>query len=126
MTRKKKSWNMSNPLYRYLHGGKKASRRTERTGGTMARRGRRGRSRSGGRGFGGSDIIDSALAGMGTAAVAKRFIGAPLGTFTGAAAGGAYSFIRHKNLIGGILGGWVHDNIGNVGGASSSGGQYLN
>jgi hypothetical protein len=63
-------------------------------------------------------FIGSALVGLGAAAVAKRFVGAPLGGFTGAAAG----FL--VGGLGGAAGGFVHDNIGNVGGASisSSGG----
>jgi hypothetical protein len=80
---------------------------------------RRRRSRGGGRGglptFGGG-MIGSVLMGLGAAAVAKRFIGAPLGTYTGAAAGALAS----PNKLGGILGGWLHDNIGNVGGATGS------
>lgn len=57
-------------------------------------------------------FIGAAMLGIGGAAIAKRFIGAPLGGFTGAASG---------FLVGGLpgaVGGWVHDNIGNVGGAS--------
>jgi len=83
---------------------------------------RRSRKRSGGS-IGGmraifpvGGIVGSALLGLGAAAVAKRFIGAPLGSFTGAATGFAVGG------IGGALGGWVHDNIGNVGGAASSSG----
>jgi hypothetical protein len=63
-------------------------------------------------------FIGAALLGLGAAAVAKRFIGAPLGGFTGAGAG---------FLIGGLpgaVGGYVHDNIGNVGGPSSGGIAY--
>jgi len=82
----------------------------------MARRGRRGS--RGGFGMGGGDLIGSGLKGMGAAALAKRFVGAPLGTFTGAAAG----FLVSRNLYGAI-GGFVHDNVGNVGGAS--GGNLL-
>ena len=63
-------------------------------------------------------FIAAGLLGLGAAAVAKRFIGSPLGGFTGAAAG---------FLVGGLpgaAGGYVHDNIGNVGGASSGGVAY--
>jgi hypothetical protein len=64
-------------------------------------------------------FIGAALLGLGAAAVAKRFVGAPLGQFTGAAGG---------FLIGGLpgaVGGYLHDNIGNVGGAAGSGGGQL-
>lgn len=61
-------------------------------------------------------MIDSGLKGVGAAALAKRFVGAPLGGFTGAAAG----FIASKNLWGAI-GGYVHDNVGNVGGSTGQG-----
>ena len=93
----------------------------------MARRGysRRGVSRGG---FGGkmtngfirpSGIIGAAILGLGTAALVKRFVGAPLGQYTGAASG----FV--VGGLGGALGGYLHDNVGNVGGGASSGG-YLN
>jgi hypothetical protein len=88
----------------------------------MARRGRRGRSRSGSfGGMGRGDFIGSALEGMGTAALTKRFIGAPLGNLTGAGAGAAYGFIRKRNIIATAVGGWMHDNIGNImpGGSTS-------
>lgn len=85
----------------------------------MAKRGRRSRSGGFGARSGGmlkvGGFIGAALLGLGAAAVAKRFIGSPLGSFTGAAAG---------FLLGGIpgaAGGYVHDNIGNVGGSSGSG-----
>lgn len=117
MARKKKAWGPSNPLWRYLHRGKAKSRRVK--GGTMAKK--KGTHRARGGFGGGSDMIDAGLAGMGAAALTKRFIGAPLGGFSGAAAGAAYAYIKHKNLLGAALGGYVHDNIGNVGGASSSG-----
>lgn len=58
-------------------------------------------------------FVGAALLGLGAAAVAKRFIGAPIGGFTGAAAG---------FLVGGLpaaIGGYVHDNIGNIGGATT-------
>lgn len=108
---------MSNPLYRYLQRGKTAGKKRKSRGGNMARR----RKGSFSRGFGGgSDLIGSGLKGMGAAALAKRFVGAPLGSFTGAAAG----FLISKNIYG-ALGGFVHDNIGNVGGSSAVGGGYL-
>lgn len=86
----------------------------------MARRGRGRRSFGGGGGMmsrgimpvGG--IIGAALLGLGAAAVAKRFVGAPFGQFTGAASGFAVGG------LGGALGGYVHDNIGNIGGAGVS------
>jgi len=86
----------------------------------MARR-KSGRRSSGGFGkailpVGG--FIGAALVGLGAAAVAKRFLGAPLGQFTGAAGG---------FLVGGLpgaVGGYVHDNIGNVGGSSGTSGFY--
>jgi len=118
MARKKRAWNMSNPLYRYLNSRKKSkSGRKSKRGGTMARR-RSGR-RSGGFGIPtmGKGLVGSLLMGMGAAAVAKRFVGAPLGSFTGAAAGG----LAAPNKLAGAAGGWLHDNLGNVGGSSSSG-----
>jgi len=49
MARKKRAWNMTNPLYRYLHGRKttKTARR-RRAGGIMARRKGYRRGRGGG------------------------------------------------------------------------------
>lgn len=91
----------------------------------MARRHSR-RASSGGFGGGKSLVntggfIGSALKGMGAAALTKRFVGAPLGTFTGAAAGYLLG-----GGIAGAVGGYVHDNIGNVGGGSGvSGGQRV-
>lgn len=88
----------------------------------MARRRRSSGRRSGGFGMGSKGILPvggllgSALLGLGAAAVAKRFIGAPLGSMTGPAAG----FL--VGGLGGAAGGFVHDNIGNVGGATGSNG----
>ena len=82
---------------------------------------RRGRKRGGfGRGGGGS-FIDAALEGVGVAALTKRFIGAPVGQYTGIAAGAGYAMLRKKNLLGTVAGAALHDFVGNVGGASSSG-----
>lgn len=79
---------------------------------------RRGKSRgigSGGKLLPVGGILGAALLGVGAAAIAKRFLGAPLGNFTGAALGFAVGG------IGGAAGGYLHDNIGNIGGASSTG-----
>lgn len=108
---------MSNPLYRYLNGKNKTKKRSS---GNMARK-RRGRSR--GRSFGGGNMINDALAGAGIAAMAKRFIGAPLGAYTGVAGAGAYAMFSHKNVLGYALGAGVHDFIGNVGGNNTGGVQ---
>lgn len=97
--------------------GKRSKR--SNPGGLMARRGRRGRSSGGS--FGRGDFLSSALEGVGSAALMKRFVGAPLGTFTGVASGAGWAFVKKKNVLAAALGGYVHDNIGNVGGASSSG-----
>lgn len=70
--------------------------------------------------MGGGDLITSFFSGMGAAAASKRFIGAPLGSFTGAASGGALAMLKHQNILGSIVGGYVHDNIGNVGGAGAA------
>jgi hypothetical protein len=76
----------------------------------MARFRRSRRSGSGGfGGLGGGNMIDAGLKGVGAAALAKRFLGAPLGNFTGAAAG----FLMTKSIWG-AAGGFGHDNIGNV------------
>jgi hypothetical protein len=123
MARKKRAWNSSNPLYRWQHRHSGKSARKTKRGGFMARR--RGKRSSGG--FGGGKkllpvggMLGAALLGLGAAAVAKRFLGAPLGQFTGAAAG----FL--VGGLGGAAGGYVHDNIGNVGGASgTSSGQTV-
>lgn len=114
MARKKRAWNMSNPLYRYLHKSNAGTQKKKR-GVKMAKRGRK--SSRGGFGkamFPVGGFIGAALLGLGVAAVAKRFVGTPLGSFTGAAAGFAVGGLP------GAVGGYVHDNIGNVGGASSS------
>ena len=89
----------------------------------MARR--RGKSRrsggimSGGKLFPVGGLLGAAILGVGAAALAKRFIGAPLGSFTGAALGFAVGG------IGGAAGGYLHDTIGNVGGASGGSGQTV-
>lgn len=72
--RKKRAWNMSNPLYRYLHGGAKKTRRSKSRGGNMARRKKAGVSRSG-FGLSGfkSGMVGMALLGLGVAAANKRF-----------------------------------------------------
>jgi len=131
MARKKRAWNSSNPLYRWLHShkrGKRVSRSTRRKARTrrvvrMARGRRSRRSSGGGFGLGGGrklfalgGTIGGAVLGLGIAALAKRFVGAPLGNYTGAAAGFAVGGIP------GAIGGYVHDNIGNIGGAASGGG----
>lgn len=114
-----KKYGVSKKAWAVFRGGKTTSRAKSGGRGRMARR--KYTRRSSGGGFGG-DMLGNALKGMGAAAAAKRFIGAPLGAFTGAAAG----YLISKNLYG-ALGGYVHDNIGNVGGASSSSsGNYLN
>jgi hypothetical protein len=58
-------------------------------------------------------MLGAVVMGVGAAALAKRFIGAPLGNFTGAALGFAVG------NVGGGLGGYLHDNLGNVGGGGS-------
>ena len=116
MAHKKRAWNMSNPLYRYLHRSKKHTKKSR--GGKMVRH-RRGKSSGGGmlsRGImpvGG--LLGAAILGVGAAALAKRFIGAPLGGFTGAALGFTVGG------VGGAAGGWLHDNIGNLGGGATGG-----
>jgi len=119
--RRKKAWGPSNPLYRYLHGGKKATKTARRRN---SRGGNMGRKKSGGkRQFGAQNsLVRDLFVGMGAAAATKRFVGAPLGSFTGAAAGAATSFLLRGNLLGGVAGGFIHDNIGNIGGASGSSG----
>lgn len=112
MAKRKMAWGPSNPLYRWRQAhGRTAGKTRTRRGGTMAKR--RSSRRSSGGGFGRAmfpvgGMLGSALLGLGAAAVAKRFIGAPLGGFTGAAAGFAVGG------LGGAVGGYVHDNIGNV------------
>lgn len=116
-TAKQRAWRAK--FARMYGGGRKKKRTRTSTGGSMARRRRkssyRGRRRGGSRGgmmskgilpVGG--FIGAALLGLGASAVAKRFIGSPLGGFTGAAAGFAVGGLP------GALGGYVHDNIGNV------------
>lgn len=61
MARRKKAWNMSNPLYRYLHGG---GRTKTRRVSTMARRGRKSYRRRGGGGFGGSKVFGLSTKGL--------------------------------------------------------------
>lgn len=114
MARKKKAWGPSNPLWRYLNRGKGS--KTRRGGGKMARR-KKGGSRSFGKQ---NTLVRDVFVGMGAAAAAKRFIGAPLGGYTGAAAGGAAVYLTRGSLLGGLVGGFVHDNIGNTGGMSGS------
>lgn len=84
MARRKMAWNMTNPLYRYLHGGGKRKRKHTRSVRHMARRRRFGR-RSGGFGGGGilmrgllgpkvgMGLLGAALAGAGAVYAAKRF-----------------------------------------------------
>jgi len=86
----------------------------------MARRGRKsGGSFSGKKLFPVGGLLSAAILGVGVAALAKRFVGAPLGAFTGAALGFAVGG------VGGAAGGYLHDNIGNVGGASGGNGQTI-
>lgn len=126
MARKKRAWGPSNPLWRYLHRktsthGRKRGKTSKRRGGTMARRKSSRRSSGGGMGgmgrglFPVGGVLGAAMIGIGAAAVAKRFIGAPLGGLTGAAAG----FVVGGPA--GAAGGYVHDNIGNVMPGQSSG-----
>jgi hypothetical protein len=75
---KKRAWNMTNPLYRYLHGGKSRKAKHKKRGGTMARH-RKGSSH---RGFGGGmmtrglipvgGLIGAALLGAGAATLSDR------------------------------------------------------
>jgi len=113
-TAKQKAWRAK--FARMFGGKKKRSRTNKKTGGKMAKRSKKSFS-SGGFGtkaiFPLSGILGGAVLGLGAAALAKRFIGAPLGNFTGAASGFAVGG------IGGAIGGYIHDNIGNVGGASN-------
>lgn len=73
-------------------------------------------------------LITAGLEGVGAAALAKRFVGAPLGQWTGTGAGAGAALITKKGTMGmvaGAVGGYIHDNVGNVGGATSSGNIVL-
>lgn len=121
-TAKQRAWRARfAQLYGKKRGASKRMRRTRVRGVRMAKR-RGGFKRA----MGGSpgSFITSVLMGMGAAAVAKRFIGAPLGGFTGAAAGAGTSMVFKGNMIGAAAGGWLHDNIGNVGGATGGAVAY--
>jgi hypothetical protein len=128
MARKKVKWGPGNALYDWkMRKGKIRTRsaavsRHRRKGGSMAKK--KSSRRSGGFGGMGKAIfpvggfIGGAILGLGAAALAKRFIGAPLGDVTGAVAGFAIGGLP------GAAGGYIHDNIGNVGGAKSGGIAY--
>lgn len=74
MARRKKAWNSSNPLYRYLHGGARKSKGVK----TMARRKRGGFRRSRRSGLGGGNIIMKGLFGnkLGMGIVGTMLVGA--------------------------------------------------
>ena len=93
MARKKRAWNMSNPLYRYLHG-KKRSRAKRSRGVSMARKKRYGRSR------GGLGSLTPVLYGAGAAFLAPR-VGLNFNPLLVGAAGG---FMARKNIMGAVMG----------------------
>jgi len=122
-TAKQRAWRAKfAQLYGKKRGASRKVRRSRARGVSMARK-RGGFARRAGIGSPGG-FITSVLMGMGAAAVAKRFIGAPLGGFTGAAAGAGTSMVFKGNMIGAAAGGWLHDNIGNIGGSTGGAVAY--
>lgn len=125
----KRKWGPGNPLYDWkmrhgkTHTRTRGKNRVSRSGGKMAKKKKSGGGTSGLGGLGKpmfhlSGIVAAGVSGMGVAALAKRFLGAPLGQYTGAALGFAVGG------LGGAAGGYLHDNLGNQG--TSSGGPALN
>jgi hypothetical protein len=121
--RKKKAWNMSNPLYRYLHGKKaktKTKKRTRKRGISMARRKKHSR-----KSFGGGSLMNgiirpkgliaSALIGAGAATMVENMGFTPLGNLSGVGAGfatagvggavGAFARDALKGKLGGLISG---------------------
>lgn len=104
---------MSNPLYRYLHGGKKKT--SHRRVSTMARRSRRGRRSS--RGFGGMNKWLKVAAYSGGAAilgaqflpnVSDQIKGAAGGFLAGGIPGAVVGYLAAptiKGLVGNVTGG---------------------
>jgi hypothetical protein len=126
--RKKKAWNMTNPLYRYLHGGKKKSkvkiRKTKRRRVSMARK---RKSSSSGSSFGGGKlsrglfpvkgIIASMLVGAGIATLQEKLLPQVVpyqSEIAGFAVGG----------IGGAAGSFARGMIKGTAGGSPSAGVY--
>lgn len=122
MPRKKRAWNMSNPLYRYLHrkGKAKSTTRTVRTRSvSMARHRfkRRGRSR-GGMGMGRLLSMKNILFTLGGAYVASRVLN--MDPKLGSAAGGFLGAGPIGAVAGYVAGPMVLGMIPNLGGASNS------
>jgi len=118
-TAKQKAWRK---IFGERFGGKKKRSKRSR-GASMAKKGksrRKGGFSSGG--LMGGDIISAALEGIGAASLTRKFVGAPLGQFTGAGAGAAWGVLKHKNVVGAAAGGWLYDNIVSTGGAATSSG----
>ena len=112
--RKKKAWNMSNPLYRYLHSKKNRSsshRIKTREVKTMARR-RFRRSRSMGKGL----TVKNLMIGTAIAAVAEPFIDVAVAKYIPQAsgfddiikvAGGAYGIKKGRGIMKGVAAGFM-------------------
>lgn len=106
--RKKKAWNNTNPLYRYLHGGKKAKpkkplrvKRKRAKGALSMVRHRKSHKRSFGGGSG--SLIKTALIGIGTAEFAN-FIPVNI-PFKEEAAGAAGAYlVGGKNVKSALVG----------------------
>ena len=126
MVRKKRAWNMSNPLYRYLHGKKKRSRSVKRAKvNVMARRyrGFRRRSRSkGGFGMGRLFSMKNILFTVAGAALLPKFVG--IDPAIGGAAGGFLGAGPIGAVAGYFLGAPVANAtsglLGNLGGSAPS------
>ena len=113
MKHKKRAWNMTNPLYRYLHGkGKKhkakarrVSHKRYRSVVSMARRSKRVSHRRGM--FGGSGLmglVKPALEGVGTATVVNQLTGGEKIPFQSEVAGAAGAYLMHRSIKSAAIG----------------------
>lgn len=101
MARKKKAWNMTNPLYRYLHGksAKKSTKHRMRVA-KMARK----RHYSRGRGSSGiKGLLSSFLIGAGSATLAEK-VAPTVIPYQSVAVGAGAGFLMKKNINSALAG----------------------
>lgn len=119
MSRRKKAWGPSNPLWRYLNRKKSSSSRKKARGGSMARRS--GRRRSGGRGgMGMGGIVKPILYGA-IAGYANKYV-PQVAPYQALMLGAGAGYMAKKNIVGigtGAAGAYLANMLS---GSSSSGG----
>jgi hypothetical protein len=128
--KKKRAWNMSNPLYRYLHGKKakvrKVKVKTKRTRGVRMAKKRFSRGKS--KGMGGlMQLVKYATIGIGSASVVNQVTGGKEYTpFFHELAGAGATYALTKSVKGAVVGGVsvavlknLPNLMGNVGASTS-------